>query len=58
MLPAKPAKADLFGGDVVVLMQILVQAIEQVVRLQAIIQNGNDTLNLLKDINSGARSGL
>lgn len=58
LLPYRQAKADLFGGDVVVLMQILVQAIEQVARLQNIIQNGNDTLNLLRDINSGARSGL
>lgn len=58
MLPSSRAKADLFGGDVAVLMQILVQAIEQVARLQSIIQNGNDTLNLLRDINSGVRSGL
>lgn len=58
MLPGSRAKADLFGGDVAVLMQILVQAIQQVARLQSIIQNGNDTLNLLRDINSGVRSGL
>ncbi len=52
------ARADLFGGDVAVLIQILVQAIEQVVRLQQIINTGRDTLGLLRDINSGARSGL
>ncbi len=58
MLPARFAQADLFGGDVAVLIQILAQAVEQVARLQSIIQNGKDTLNLLRDINSGVRSGL
>lgn len=57
MLPF-PSRADLFGGDVAVLMQILAQAIEQVTRLQTIINNGKDTLNLMRDINSGVRSGL
>jgi hypothetical protein len=54
----KSAQADLFGGDVAVLIQILAQSIEQVYRLQSIIQNGKDTLNLLRDINAGVRSGL
>lgn len=52
------ARADLFGGDVAVLLQILAQSIEQVYRLQQIIQNGKDTLNLLRDVNAGVRSGL
>lgn len=54
----KSAKADLFGGDVAVLLQILAQSIEQVYRLQQVIQNGKDTLNLLRDVNAGVRSGL
>lgn len=58
MLPSNPARADFWGGDVVVLVQILAQAIEQVTRLQSIIQNGKDTLNLARDINAGVRSGL
>lgn len=53
-----PAKADLFGGDVAVLLQILAQTIEQVYRLKAIVENGKDTLNLMRDINAGVRSGL
>lgn len=52
------SKADLFGGDVVVLTQILIQAIQQVIQLKAILENGTDTLSLLEDINSGVRSGL
>jgi hypothetical protein len=48
----------MFGGDVAVLVQILAQAIDQVMKLQQILSNGKDTLNLLQDINSGVRSGL
>lgn len=52
------SRADLFGGDVAVLVQILAQAMEQVVKLQQLLNNGRDTLNLLQDLNSGVRSGL
>lgn len=52
------ARADLFGGDVAVLTQILVQTIQSVTQLKAILSNGQDSLNLLRDINSGVRSGL
>lgn len=52
------ARADLFGGDVVVLTQILVQTIQTVLQLKAILSNGEDSLNLMRDINSGVRSGL
>lgn len=55
---SEPAKADLFGGDVAVLTQILVQSIETVVQLKSILSNGEDTLSLLRDVNSGVRSGL
>jgi hypothetical protein len=54
----KPATADIFGGDVVVLTQILVQAIQQLAQLRQIFVNGQDTLGLLHDINSGIRDGL
>jgi hypothetical protein len=57
LVPFK-SKADLFGGDVAVLLQILVQAIQQVVQLKAILENGKDSLNLIKDLNSGIRAGL
>jgi hypothetical protein len=58
LLPSQRAKADLFGGDVVVLTQILVQAIQTVIQLKSILETGTDTLNLLRDVNSGVRSGL
>lgn len=58
MLAPISARADLFGGDVVVLTQILVQSIQTVLQLKALLSNGQDTLNLMRDINAGVRSGL
>lgn len=52
------SKADLFGADVGVLVQILSESIEEVLKLQQILNNGKDTLGLLQDINSGVKSGL
>jgi hypothetical protein len=54
----QPAKADLFGGDVAVLVQILAQAIKQLYELQRIVSTGQDTLTLMRDINRGIRDGL
>lgn len=58
ILGPRSAKADLFGGDVVVLTQILAQAIQTVITLKSILENGKDTLDLMRDINAGVRSGL
>ncbi len=58
LLSPTNAKADLFGADVAVLTQILVQAIAQLYQLKAIFSNSDDTLNLLRDINEGVRDGL
>lgn len=58
LLTPVESKADLFGADVVVLTQILAQAIAQLAQLKAILSNGDDTLNLLRDINQGVRDGL
>ena len=55
---SSPAKADLFGGDVVVLTQILAETIQQLMQLKSIMSNGSDTLNLLQEINRGIRDGL
>ncbi len=54
----KSARADIWGGDVAVLLQILAQAIQEVVKLQQILNTGRDTLGLLQDVNSGVKSGL
>jgi len=54
----KPAKADLWGGDVVVLTQILLQTIKQLIELRQIVNTGQDSLSLWRDINRGIRDGL
>ena len=58
LIVPKPAKADLFGGDVAVLVQILANALQQLAQLQKILATGDDTLGLLRDINRGIRDGL
>lgn len=58
ILGPRSAKADLFGGDVVVLTQILAQAIQTVITLKSMLENGKDTLDLMRDINAGVRSGV
>lgn len=58
LITPKPAKADLFGGDVAVLVQILAQTIKQLYELQRIVSTGQDTLSLMRDINRGIRDGL
>ena len=54
----KSARADMFGGDVVILAQILSNAVQQLIQLQNILSTGNDTFGLLREINSGVRNGL
>lgn len=56
--PASLARADLFGGDVVVLSQILIQTIQQLNQLRMILKAGSDNLDLLRDINRGINDSL
>jgi hypothetical protein len=53
-----PAKADFWGGDIPILMQILAQAIQQVSQLQAILGTGKDSLNFMHDLNKGLRDAM
>ncbi len=57
-LTSTPARADLFGGDVVVLSQILLNALEQLAQLRALLSAGEDTLSLLRDVNQGINDSL
>jgi hypothetical protein len=52
------AHADMFGGDVVVLTQILANAVEQLSQLEQLLGTGQDNLNLLRDINRGINDSL
>ena len=47
------SRADMFGGDIVVLTQILTQAIAQLQQLKMILKDGQDSLNLMRDVNAG-----
>lgn len=58
LLYAAPVKADLFGGDVAVLLQILSNAVQQLAQLKSIMDNGKDNLNLIRDINRGINDSL
>lgn len=49
---------DMFGGDIVVLTQILANALKQLYELQQILNNGRDTLGLLRDINRGINDSI
>lgn len=51
-------RADLFGGDVAMLTQILANAIQQLASLNDILKTGDDSLNLLRDIHRGINDSL
>ena len=54
----QPAQADLFGGDVVVLTQILAETIIEIGKIEQIIGKTSDTVNILQDMNSGVKEVL
>lgn len=58
LLISQNARGDMFGGDLVILGQILQQSIQTVLQLKAMLETGRDTLDLLRDVNSGVKSGL
>jgi len=53
-----PAKADMFGGDLVYLAQILANAIKQLIELKNMVETGKDQLDLLREINRGINDSL
>lgn len=55
---SSPAKADMFGGDIIYLAQILANAIKQLTELKNMVDNGKDQLNLLTEINRGINDSL
>lgn len=58
LIVSKPARADMFGGDLIYLAQILANAIKQLTELQNMVNNGKDQLNLLTEINRGINDSL
>lgn len=53
-----PAKADMFGADVAVLIEILANALKQYIELKNIVENGRDQLDLIREINRGVNDSL
>jgi hypothetical protein len=53
-----PLKADLFGGDVVVLAKILANAIQQLVQLRQMLSTARNNLETIRDINRGIDDAL
>lgn len=54
----KSAHCDFWGGDDVILTQILAESIEQLTQLEEILGAGNDTISFLKQINAGVADAM
>ncbi len=54
----KTAHCDLFGGDVVVLVNILANALQQLSQLRALVSGSQDNLELIRNINQGINDSL
>ena len=52
------AKADMWGADIPILLEILANSLQQLIQLKAMLQNTGDTLDLLKDVNRGINDSL
>lgn len=55
--PSK-ARADMFGGDVVVLTQILANAVQQLAQLKQIMDSSKGSLDTIREINRGINDSL
>ncbi len=58
LLVACPAQADLFGGDVAVLTQILAQNIKHYYQFKQMIENGKDQTDFLRALNAGLENSI
>lgn len=58
LLSTQPARADLWGGDVAVLVQILANALQQLAQLKQILDTGKSNLELIREINRGINDSL
>ena len=57
-LKPTPAYADFFGGDIPLLIQIVANTLQELAQLKSILGTGQDTLNLMKDINRGINDAM
>ena len=52
------AYGDFWGGDLPLLTQIIVNTLEQLSKLQTLIGQGKETIDLIRDINRGIRDAM
>ena len=55
---ARPARADLFGGDVAVLVQILAESIKQYYQLKQLIGKGQESMDYPRWLNAGIDNSI
>ena len=53
LMAPQQSRADVFGGDVVVLTQILANSIQQLIQLKQVLSTGQDTFGLVLEVNRG-----
>ncbi len=53
-----PVRADMWGGDLIYLAQILANAVQQLAQLKQILDNGKSNLELIREINRGINDSL
>jgi len=58
IVPQRSARADFWGGDLPLLMEIVVNTLQQISQLKMILSQGKDTLGYMQDINSGIRDAM
>lgn len=52
------SKADFWGGDIPLLIQIVANTLQELAQLRAILGNGQDSLDLLRDVNEGIKNAM
>jgi hypothetical protein len=58
VLGTSPARADFWGGDIPLLIQIVANTAQQLAQMRSILGNGVNTLNYIQDINRGIREAM
>ena len=53
-----PARADIWGGDVAVLIEILANAVRQLAELRGLLNSASSQLDLIRQINRGINDSL
>jgi len=54
----RPARADFWGGDIPLLIEIVANTLKQLAELRALLNNGRDQLDLIREINRGINDSM